>query len=111
MRPDFGVVFESKNRGETHVNTLRVVSMRFVWLLLAAILVSGAFNKVSGQGCIAARSNQGIIDVPATLILDRDGAPTFRIEGEASRKDISSRLDWLLSERSSKQPKILIKNY
>jgi thiol-disulfide isomerase/thioredoxin len=49
--------------------------------------------------------------VPATLILDRDGTPTFRIEGEASRKDISSRLDWLLSERSGKQPKILIKNY
>lgn len=49
--------------------------------------------------------------VPATLILDRDGAPTFRIEGEASRKDVSSRLDWLLSERSSKQPKILVKNY
>jgi thiol-disulfide isomerase/thioredoxin len=49
--------------------------------------------------------------VPATLILDRDGTPTFRIEGEASKKDISSRLDWLLSERLGKQPKILIKNY
>jgi thiol-disulfide isomerase/thioredoxin len=49
--------------------------------------------------------------VPATLILDRDGAVAFRIEGEASRKDISSRVDWLLSERSSKQPKALIKNY
>jgi thiol-disulfide isomerase/thioredoxin len=49
--------------------------------------------------------------VPATLILDRDGAVAFRIEGEASKKDISSRLDWLLSDRSSKQPKILIKNY
>jgi len=49
--------------------------------------------------------------VPATLILDRDGALAFRIEGEASKKDISSRLDWLLSERSGKQPKALIKNY
>lgn len=49
--------------------------------------------------------------VPATLILDRDGAPAFRIEGEASKKDISSRLDWLLSERSGKQPKVVIKNY
>jgi thiol-disulfide isomerase/thioredoxin len=49
--------------------------------------------------------------VPATLILDRDGAPAFRIEGEASKKDVASRLDWLLSERSSKQPKILVKNY
>jgi thiol-disulfide isomerase/thioredoxin len=49
--------------------------------------------------------------IPATLILDRDGTPAFRIEGEASKKDISSRVDWLLSERSGKQPKILIKNY
>jgi thiol-disulfide isomerase/thioredoxin len=49
--------------------------------------------------------------VPATLILDRDGTPAFRIEGEASKKDISSRLDWLLSERSGKPPKTLIKNY
>jgi hypothetical protein len=52
----------------------------------------------------------GVI-VPATLILDRDGTPEFRIEGEASKKDISSRLDWLLSERSSNPPKTLIKNY
>jgi len=49
--------------------------------------------------------------VPATLILDRDGTVAFRIEGEASKKDISSRVDWLLSERSGKQPKTLIKNY
>jgi thiol-disulfide isomerase/thioredoxin len=49
--------------------------------------------------------------IPATLILDRDGEPAFRIAGEASKKDIASRVDWLLSERSTKQPKILIKNY
>ena len=49
--------------------------------------------------------------VPATLILDRDGTATFRIEGEASKKDISARLDWLLSDRCAKEPKILIKNY
>ena len=49
--------------------------------------------------------------VPATLIIDRDGAVAFRIEGQASKKDISSRLDWLLSDRSGKQPKSLIKNY
>jgi len=49
--------------------------------------------------------------VPATLILDRNGTPTFRIEGEASKKDISTRLDWLLSNRATKQPKILLKNY
>ena len=49
--------------------------------------------------------------VPATLILDHNGTPVFRIEGEASKKDISSRIDWLLSDRSSKQPKILVKNF
>lgn len=49
--------------------------------------------------------------VPATLILDRDGTSAFRVEGEASKKDISSRLDWLLSRRTGKQPKVLIKNY
>jgi thiol-disulfide isomerase/thioredoxin len=49
--------------------------------------------------------------VPATLILDRDGAVAFRIEGEASKKDIASRLDWLLSDRSGKGPRILIKHY
>jgi hypothetical protein len=44
------------------MSSLRAVSVRFVWFLLAAILVSGAFNRASGQGCIAARSNQGIIN-------------------------------------------------
>jgi thiol-disulfide isomerase/thioredoxin len=49
--------------------------------------------------------------VPATIILDRDGSPVFRIMGQASKKDISSRLDWLLSDRSSKSPKPLLKNF
>jgi thiol-disulfide isomerase/thioredoxin len=49
--------------------------------------------------------------IPATLILDRDGTPVFRIEGEASKKDIATRLEWLLSERTGKQPKILVKNF
>jgi thiol-disulfide isomerase/thioredoxin len=49
--------------------------------------------------------------VPATIILDRDGSPVFRILGEASKKEISSRLDWLLSARSSKSPKTLLKNF
>jgi thiol-disulfide isomerase/thioredoxin len=49
--------------------------------------------------------------VPATLILDRDGTSAFRVEGQASKKDISTRLDWLLSDRSRKQPKVLLKNY
>lgn len=49
--------------------------------------------------------------VPATVILDRNGSPLFRIMGQASKKDISSRLDWLLSDRSSKSPKPLLKNF
>jgi thiol-disulfide isomerase/thioredoxin len=49
--------------------------------------------------------------VPATIILDRDGSPVFRIMGQASKKDIFSRVDWLLSDRSSKFPKSLLKNF
>src|SRR5260370_14807671 len=49
--------------------------------------------------------------VPATVILDRNGSPLFRIMGQASKKDISSRLGWLLSDRSSKSPKPLLKNF
>ena len=49
--------------------------------------------------------------VPATIILDRNGSTIFRIMGQASKKDISSRLDWLLSDRSSKSPKPLLKNF
>jgi len=46
---------------------------------------------------------------PATIILDRDGSAIFRIMGEASKKDISARVDWLLSTRTSKSPKPLLK--
>ena len=49
--------------------------------------------------------------VPATVIIDRNGSPLFRIMGQASKKDISSRLDWLLSDRSSKSPKPVLKNF
>ncbi len=49
--------------------------------------------------------------VPATIILDRNGSPVFRIMGQASKKDISSRVDWLLSDRSAKSPKPLLKNF
>jgi len=49
--------------------------------------------------------------VPATIILDRDGSSVFRIMGQASKKDIFSRVDWLLSDRSSKSPKPLLKNF
>ena len=49
--------------------------------------------------------------VPATIILDRGGSAIFRIMGEASKKDISARVDWLLSARTSKSPKPLLKNF
>jgi thiol-disulfide isomerase/thioredoxin len=49
--------------------------------------------------------------VPATIILDRDGSAIFRIMGEASKKDISARVDWLLSARTSKSPKPLLNNF
>jgi thiol-disulfide isomerase/thioredoxin len=49
--------------------------------------------------------------VPATIILDQNGEPIARILGEASRKDIASRLDWLLNGRTGKQPKTIVKNY
>jgi thiol-disulfide isomerase/thioredoxin len=49
--------------------------------------------------------------VPATLILDRQGIPVFRIMGQASKKEIFARVDWLLSDRSAKSPKPLLKNF
>lgn len=48
--------------------------------------------------------------VPATLILDSNGEVIGKIEGEARDKDIRTRLDWLLSGRQGKQPKLLQKN-
>jgi len=49
--------------------------------------------------------------IPVTVILDRDGQIVMRILGEASRKDIASRLDWLLGDRAAKAPKPILKNY
>ncbi|MFN2977018.1 TlpA family protein disulfide reductase [Terriglobus aquaticus] len=48
--------------------------------------------------------------VPATLILDDTGTVIGRIEGEASDKDIRSRIDWLLNGRNGKQPKAIQRN-
>lgn len=49
--------------------------------------------------------------VPATIILDRDGTPIGRIEGEAQDTDITTYLDWLLSDRKAAPPKPLIKRF
>jgi thiol-disulfide isomerase/thioredoxin len=48
--------------------------------------------------------------VPGTVVLNPEGVAEFRIVGEASKKDIMSRVEWLLSDRSSKKPKELQKN-
>jgi thiol-disulfide isomerase/thioredoxin len=48
--------------------------------------------------------------IPATIIFDRDGSAISRIVGEASRKDITSRLDWLLAEKHGTAPKPLVKH-
>jgi hypothetical protein len=49
--------------------------------------------------------------LPATIFVGRDGWPAFRIMGQASKKDISSRENWLLSDRFSKSPKPLLNNF
>ncbi len=48
--------------------------------------------------------------VPATLILDADGALIGKIEGEARDKDVRARLDWTLGGRQGKPPKVVQKN-
>lgn len=48
--------------------------------------------------------------VPATMILDEGGQVIGRIEGEASEKDVRSRLDWLLNGRVGNPPKAVQKN-
>ncbi|CAN5550261.1 hypothetical protein BH10ACI4_BH10ACI4_16070 [soil metagenome] len=48
--------------------------------------------------------------VPATLILDESGVAIGKIEGEAREKDIVSRLEWVLSDKKGKQPKLVQKN-
>ena len=49
--------------------------------------------------------------IPATIIFDRDGTAMGRIFGQARQKDITSRLDWLLSDRADKAPKASVKRY
>ncbi|WP_419804471.1 TlpA family protein disulfide reductase [Terriglobus sp.] len=48
--------------------------------------------------------------VPATVVLDSNGEIIGRIEGEASDKDIRSRVDWLLNGQTGKPPKPVQKN-
>jgi peroxiredoxin len=42
--------------------------------------------------------------VPSTLFVDRDGTVAGRILGQAGKKDILSRIEWLLGERRGQPP-------
>jgi len=44
------------------MNSLRLASGRSVLFLLAAILLGGTFKTAHGQGCVAARTNQGVMN-------------------------------------------------
>ena len=46
--------------------------------------------------------------LPATVILDRDGQPAFRIVGEATEEQLAERVEWLLGDRSDPAPDELI---
>ena len=48
--------------------------------------------------------------VPATIILDRDGNPIGRILGEAEKRDVTSRVNWVLNGKQGKPPKPVQKN-
>lgn len=47
--------------------------------------------------------------LPATIVLDKDGTPIGRIMGEAREVDVTTFLDWLLSDRSTPAPAPTIK--
>jgi len=42
--------------------------------------------------------------VPSTLFLDRDGTVAGKIRGQAPKKDVLRRLEWLLSDRQGEPP-------
>lgn len=49
--------------------------------------------------------------LPATVILDEQGAIIARIEGEAREQDLKVPLDWLLNGRSGPAPTPVVKHY
>lgn len=46
--------------------------------------------------------------LPATAVLDRDGARAFRLVGELQEKQLVERLEWLLGPRSGRPPRELL---
>ncbi|HEY1213826.1 MAG TPA: TlpA disulfide reductase family protein [Bryobacteraceae bacterium] len=79
---------------------------------IPALIAKRKFSLTVWQGASADTLKELALGelVPATVILDADGMLVGRIEGEASEKDIASRLDWLLNGRQGKQPKLVQKN-
>jgi hypothetical protein len=45
--------------------------------------------------------------VPSTLFIDKDGGVVSRIVGQLHKKDIETRLDWMLSDRSAPAPEAM----
>jgi len=46
--------------------------------------------------------------LPATVILDVEGQVFGRILGQAKKRDIVERVEWLLGDRKKKQPTALV---
>jgi thiol-disulfide isomerase/thioredoxin len=49
--------------------------------------------------------------LPGTLILDENGEPVTRIQGQAREEDVRTALDWLLNGKSGSPPAALSKRY
>ena len=48
--------------------------------------------------------------VPSTLFLDRDGTVAGKILGQAAKKDVLPRVEWLLGDRQGEPPQALTDN-
>ena len=48
--------------------------------------------------------------LPATVFIDREGNVFSRILGEAKKRDVQDRVEWLLGRRKGKQPEALLDN-
>ena len=48
--------------------------------------------------------------VPSTLFLDRDGSVAGKILGQATKKDVLPRVEWLLGERQGEPPQAVTDN-
>jgi hypothetical protein len=77
----------------------------------AAASMAAFTSKGEASNLEPADGNCGVLGgagvVPGTAVLNPEGGAEFRIVGEASKKDIVSRVEWLLSDRSRKKPKEL----